>query len=268
MEIKTQQHGIWQVEGYFANTKVLEIIDSSQQNIANLHLTENDQLMILQDSNTLLDIVTNLKNKILCNEQPGMFHEQSTIIYDLSNWGNAKLFDVLSDPKIVEIMDLVPPIFNKEPDEIIYEIVSCLEKWYLIPVNIPNRADYIYTRKKDIGKSFGFGGDVLIFKLNDGRLFSLQGPWHTNSNSLFHDTGISVGDEYFTWGYIYEQKEPARVKGSLYTMINVIYQDNSWILDRFDRIENHTKKLVQHFKKSLYYSSFSRGGSSHCFIKY
>lgn len=36
----------------------------------------------------------------------------------------------------------------------------------------------------------GFGGGQLKFIMEDGSRYFLIGPWHSNSNSFFEDTGI------------------------------------------------------------------------------
>jgi len=38
--------------------------------------------------------------------------------------------------------------------------------------------------------SRGFGGDRATFKMEDGSFYFLTGPWHSNPNSFFEDTGI------------------------------------------------------------------------------
>ena len=40
--------------------------------------------------------------------------------------------------------------------------------------------------------SQGFGGSTLTFKMVDGSEVQLKGPWHSNSEALFYETGVDV----------------------------------------------------------------------------
>jgi len=71
-----------------------------------------------------------------------------------------------------------------------------------------NPADNIYVSAASAEnqpgyKGFrGFAGRTLTFELEDGDILELQGPWATNSDALFKDTGYDIRDKYLTFGVI------------------------------------------------------------------
>lgn len=50
--------------------------------------------------------------------------------------------------------------------------------------------------------SRGCGGRTLTFNLDDGSTVDLKGPWCSNSNACFKDTGIDVRSNHITWGCV------------------------------------------------------------------
>lgn len=59
-----------------------------------------------------------------------------------------------------------------------------------------NAADNVYVEG---GKgSQGFGGRKIPFKLADGSVLELVGPWHSHAGALRADTGVDVTDRHHT----------------------------------------------------------------------
>ena len=55
--------------------------------------------------------------------------------------------------------------------------------------------------------SDGFGGRTLTFQLVNGSEIKLKGPWHTNAQALFEETGIDVRDRHYTFVVISRRRE-------------------------------------------------------------
>src|SRR5690606_10463847 len=51
--------------------------------------------------------------------------------------------------------------------------------------------------------SRGFGGSTVQFTLSNGRgTISLIGPWHSNADNLFEETGVDLRNKFYTWGCV------------------------------------------------------------------
>lgn len=132
-------------------------------------------------------------------------------------------------------------------------------KTWLVAVQ-DNPADNVYVSG---GKgSQGFAGRTLEFELEDGSIEKLVGPWHSNSDALFADTGYDVRDKYLTFGVIGLGREHRNGCGGGVTITDVLYQDKDWVLGTFDRVEKIAQKLANELGKTVMKFSKSRGGSS------
>lgn len=101
----------------------------------------------------------------------------------------------------------------------------------------------------------GFGGGTLSFKLDNNEVIELQGPWHSNSDSLYVYTGIDVRNTSLTWGVISEERTSD--DNYITIMKNVIYIDDEPKFGKFSRI----KELAKEIGGKFYYME-SAGGSS------
>jgi hypothetical protein len=72
--------------------------------------------------------------------------------------------------------------------------------------DVPNSGDYIFVRRKSDEPSDGFGGSTLTFTTVDGEIIKLQGPWHSNADSLFVDTGVDLRDKYWSFYAIAKER--------------------------------------------------------------
>lgn len=126
---------------------------------------------------------------------------------------------------------------------------------YYVPVNGSERAGNIYVDPHD-PKSEGFAGRVISFPLEDGTVDEVKGPWHTNCDALFEETGLDLRNEHRTFvvlgmGRTYEDHKTV--------ITDVIYQDpEGGLVGSFDRY----KELELQYPEAEQYYSESRGGSS------
>ena len=106
----------------------------------------------------------------------------------------------------------------------------------------------------------GFAGRELSFKLEDDSVLKLQGPWHSNGDSLFINTGVDIRDKFYTYGFIYLD---AKCEDGKQHYKDVLYFDQENVLGSFQRIEDIAQEISNHFKIKVRYGSYSRGGSCH-----
>jgi len=108
----------------------------------------------------------------------------------------------------------------------------------------------------------GYGGSTLKFTLQDGTIESLTGPWHSNSDALFQDTGIDFRDKHAT--YIIISKK--RIQNEKYqtVMVDVIHQDYSPVIGLFERGTLLAMEMAKTLNQMIFCYSESLGGSSCC----
>lgn len=129
-------------------------------------------------------------------------------------------------------------------------------KWLV--ANEENEADNIYVEG---GKnSDGFAGRTLTFSLITGEKIKLQGPWHTNSNSLYEHTGYDCRNKSFTFGLVAKKREMTEDYKNKF--IDIFYIDNDWTLGLYDRIEIIAQQIANELNDTVYYYRESQGGSS------
>lgn len=122
--------------------------------------------------------------------------------------------------------------------------------------------------------SRGFGGSELTFKLRDSIAGSitLKGPWASNSDAFFADTGIDVRDKYWTFVVIsryrfsYYDPETGKYDGRL-LLSDVLYRDEGPQQGTFDRGKDIARKLANQLGHPVCLHSSSYGGSSCGFEK-
>lgn len=131
----------------------------------------------------------------------------------------------------------------------------------------PYAADNIYCKGRP--GSDGFGGATLTFKLVDGTTLEWAGPWHTNSQDLFGNTGIDIRDKHSTFVVIGEDVEIGGCKGNFRhpdIIKNVLYQDNGWQESEFDRGDRLAQKMANERGERVYLYTASHGGSHMCYV--
>lgn len=116
-------------------------------------------------------------------------------------------------------------------------------------------ANYIYIEGGKNSK--GFGGRTLEFKLQNGEIIRLQGPWHSNADALYKDTGYDIRDKYFTIGIIGLHRQR---NGYQELYWDILHEDQKPILGEYDRIEKLAVEFANKLQKTIYYSYKSNGG--------
>jgi len=113
-----------------------------------------------------------------------------------------------------------------------------------------NAADNIYLA----GNGRGFGGRKITFTLVSGDKITFQGPWLSNANHLFLETGIDVRDKYKTLGAIAKDLDGDALE-------DIVYQDKQPMIGSFNRIPDAAQLLANQLKIKLYYHVESSIGS-------
>lgn len=99
----------------------------------------------------------------------------------------------------------------------------------------------------------------MEFHLEDDCIIELQGPWHSNAEALFNDTGVDIKDKHLTFVVIGKGLE-----GDLRNMkiTDVVYKDEKPTVGDFCRGERLAMKLAKEMNMVLFCYSESDGGSS------
>lgn len=115
----------------------------------------------------------------------------------------------------------------------------------------------------DGGKgSQGCGGRTLTFTLDDGTTQDLIGPWCSNSDACFADTGIDVRKNHVTWGCVGTERLFDQNSGRS-GIGNIIWRDEEPTKGLFERVELIAWKLQQENPDlTLQVYRESEGGSS------
>lgn len=145
------------------------------------------------------------------------------------------------------------------------KIIGKSRVWYIAIQE--NEADNVYVaphtseNAPDYKGFRGFGGAIIPFELEDGTIDNVQGPWHSNSDALFEDTGYDIRNKYLTFGVISRAIE--NNTSNLYSVImkDVIYKDEKPIIGSFNRIEDLAQEIADKEGKIVYYYSQGQGGS-------
>lgn len=108
--------------------------------------------------------------------------------------------------------------------------------------------------------SDGFAGRILTFELVSGDTLSLKGPWHSNPDALFADTGHDVRDKHRTQGIIALRRE----RGAKYyepdKFYDVIYYDEAPVLGTYNRVKDLAEQFAEGFDGTIFVSFKTKGG--------
>ena len=125
----------------------------------------------------------------------------------------------------------------------------------------PNSADNIYV-EGDQG-SDGFSGRTLTFPLVTGGEIRLKGPWHTNSEDLFKNTGIDVCSKHLTFVVVGLGRGTIQ-PGWRMVIREVIYKDEQPVMGRYDRGDTIAQKVANERGKTVFMYKRSTDGSICC----
>ena len=133
--------------------------------------------------------------------------------------------------------------------------------WFIAIQENPADNIYVYNPKN----TSGFGGSVMEFTLEDGSIEKVEGPWHSNSDALFDDTGMDVRDMYLT-KVILGLSGIKYQGGHAYKMQDVIYQEDDYKLGKYKRGEELAQKKADEMGVRVHFWIESMGGA-HGFFK-
>lgn len=108
--------------------------------------------------------------------------------------------------------------------------------------------------------SEGFGGRTLEFKLENDSIVKAKGPWHTNPDDLYNETGVDIRDKHFT-------RTVVGLGRDLGGITDVIYCESKPILGEFNRGNKITQGLADKLDTVVYYYIITSGGSSNGPVK-
>lgn len=144
------------------------------------------------------------------------------------------------------------------------KIVDKNHNVWLVAVDVDNPAEFVYFHCLRDVNSDGFAGRVLTFKLEDGTEYKAKGPWHSNSDQLFRDTGVDVRDTYKTFGCIGLWRS---MDDKCQTTIeDVLYIDDAPTLGLYSRIEKLAQSYADEQTIPVVYYSESSGGNLSAFV--
>jgi hypothetical protein len=140
---------------------------------------------------------------------------------------------------------------------------------YYLPIEGVNAADHFryvvncadgvhVTDPNPSGPFRGYGGSTLEFPLDDGTIDKVKGPWHTNSEAFFKETGINISDLHLTQVTIGTESG----KGFMEVGGDVLYRENEPVLGPFMRGERIAQQLADVLDISVYCVRESAGGGS------
>jgi hypothetical protein len=134
---------------------------------------------------------------------------------------------------------------------------------WLVGTNDPAHHVYVSDDGKD--KYFkGFGGATLKFQLDDGSEILLKGPWMSNTDALYEDTGHDVRDKHITFVVISRDRVH---KDGVCTMVDVIYKDKSPTPGYYNRGKSLAQEIANEKGHKVYCYILSGGGTYNGIIK-
>lgn len=113
--------------------------------------------------------------------------------------------------------------------------------------------------------SQGFGGSPITFQLEDyicGSI-TLKGPWSSNTDAFFHDTGIDYRSKHYSFvviGLGWRHEIDERGQSGRCIVENVVYADKEPTQGPFDRATPLGKEWANKLGKPVYVHRSSYGG--------
>lgn len=152
---------------------------------------------------------------------------------------------------------------------------------YLIPTDVVNVADHIHVDMHDPG-SVGYGGSTLDFRLEDGTVYKVKGPWHTSASGLKSHTNGQIDLTYLhgTMVTIYSTKSATRIHKDFVKneetgkmewrdrdfeyaeKDEIIYQETTPVLGPFMRGDNIAHAYADATGRPVHKRTESYGGAS------
>lgn len=133
-------------------------------------------------------------------------------------------------------------------EDLTFKRVFGMDRIWFIPAGIPNPGDYIHVEINENHE--GYGGRMIKFKDIDGHTWEVWGPWASNTDSLYLDTGIDLRDAHLTYGIITDGDS------------EILYQDDAPVVGKFNRIEFLAEEIATRIGKQVMFKFWSTGGSA------
>jgi len=134
-----------------------------------------------------------------------------------------------------------------------------------------NAGDFIYVSAHEkenqpgYGGFRGFGGRVITFDIVNGETIQLEGPWHTNSQSLYEATGLDLRKKHLSFVVIGEKFDKS--SDPLCPWIReVIHIDQEPVVGEFNRGSILAREIANELNISVALYAKSQGGSLRCTI--
>lgn len=131
---------------------------------------------------------------------------------------------------------------------------------WLVPTN--NDPSLIHVDMQN-PNSDGYGGRVLRFPLEDGMVHEAKGPWNSNADALYRETGIDLRDKHKTYGIIaFGRENSDGPHWMIHDYIDVVHLDSEPTLGEFGRIEKMAQKIANESGRRVFYQVKTAGGGS------
>lgn len=128
---------------------------------------------------------------------------------------------------------------------------------WIVPSNCAWPAEDIHVDQHD-PHSQGYYGRTLTFPLEDGSTYAARGPWHSNPDSLFADTGVDIRDRHRTYGCVALNMRYDKRGNGVYS--NLIHVDREPVLGTFDRLDKIARREATKRYHPVAVCSISSGG--------
>lgn len=143
-------------------------------------------------------------------------------------------------------------------------------KTWLVGI-IPQAAEKLYVTNNPAnttgkGSGYGFGGATIFFTTDEGE-FEAHGPWHSNAEALFDDTGFDVRSLHLTRVWVAEGREYENVYSKPTPKGTVYYQEDAPAMGTFKRGKRIAQAIADLYQTEVVLYSESNGGSSCGFVK-
>lgn len=148
--------------------------------------------------------------------------------------------------------------FRDEDPHYIYRVIQGRSgNTWIVPTYTDHPAEGIHVDQHD-PHSQGYGGSILTFPLEDGTTYSVRGPWHSNSEALYEDTGVDLRHTHRTYGCValnlrYDNRGIGIFEG-------LIHVDREPTIGSFDRITDIAQAEADRHNHPIAACSISHGG--------
>lgn len=155
-----------------------------------------------------------------------------------------------------------------EAAKFIYRKVVGKRGVWLFPTNSSTPGEQVHFHDPADTGSQGYGGSTLHFLLEDGTTYDAKGPWHSNTDALFSDTGVDIRNTFRTFGVVAKKRTSLLLRpgvsgnSSHYRFDGLLHLDSEPQIGDFDRIKKIALEFATKLEHPVVCYSESNGGSS------